>query len=109
MQREMAQLVRRLALVGLFLTAAAVVSYGATRGQWLDGVLAGVALAMAILPNEFPVVLVIFLALGAWRISHQRVLTRRMPAVEALGAASVLRVDKTGTLTLNRMSGRSRT
>ena len=58
---------------------------------------------MAIMPNEFPVVLTIFLALGAWRISQQHVLTRRIPAVETLGAATVLCVDKTGTLTLNRM------
>jgi Ca2+-transporting ATPase len=61
---------------------------------------------MAILPNEFPVVLTIFLALGAWRISQNRVLTRRMPAVETLGSATVLCVDKTGTLTLNQMSVR---
>lgn len=59
---------------------------------------------MAILPNEFPVVLTIFLALGAWRISQNQVLTRRMPAVETLGSATVLCVDKTGTLTLNQMS-----
>ena len=106
LQRDMAQLVRRLALVGGGLCVAVVLGYGLTRGHWLDGILAGVALAMAILPNEFPVVLVIFLALGAWRIAHQHVLTRRMPAVEALGATTVLCVDKTGTLTLNRMAVR---
>ena len=61
-------------------------------------------MAMAILPEEFPVVLTIFLALGAWRISHKHVLTRRVPTVETLGAATVLCVDKTGTLTQNRMS-----
>ena len=59
---------------------------------------------MSVLPEEFPVVLTVFLALGAWRISRQKVLTRRIPAVEALGAATVLCVDKTGTLTLNRMA-----
>ena len=68
------------------------------------GVLAGSTLAMAILPNEFPVVVTIFLALGAWRLSRRRVLTRRMPAVEALGSATVMCVDKTGTLTENRMT-----
>jgi Ca2+-transporting ATPase len=81
-----------------------VVVYGLTRHNWLSGVLAGLSLAMAILPNELPAVLTIFLALGAWRISQRRVLTRKMPAIENLGSASVLCVDKTGTLTLNRMS-----
>ena len=59
---------------------------------------------MSILPEEFPVVLTVFLALGAWRISKNRVLTRQIPAVETLGSASVLCVDKTGTLTLNKMT-----
>ena len=81
-----------------------VIAYGLTRGDWLHGFLAGVALAMAMLPEEFPVVLTIFLALGAWRISRKQVLTRRMPAIEILGSATVLCVDKTGTLTLNQMS-----
>src|SRR5208337_849921 len=78
--------------------------YGINMGDWLHGVLAGITLAMAMLPEEFPVVLTIFLALGARRISKNRVLTRRVPAVETLGSATVLCVDKTGTLTQNRMS-----
>jgi Ca2+-transporting ATPase len=81
-----------------------VIVYGLTRANWIDGFLAGITLAMALLPEEFPVVLTVFLALGAWRISQKRVLTRRVPAVETLGAATVLCVDKTGTLTQNRMS-----
>ena len=70
----------------------------------LESLLSGVALAMAILPEEIPVILTVFLALGAWRISQQKVLTRRITAVEALGAITVLAVDKTGTLTMNRMA-----
>jgi len=81
-----------------------VVFYGLTRGDWLRGFLAALTLAMAILPEELPVVLTVFLALGAWRMSRNRVLTRRMPAIEMLGAATALCVDKTGTLTMNRMS-----
>lgn len=104
LQKEMARLVRNLAMVGLFFCVVVVVVYGSTRDDWLKGFLAGITLAMAILPNEFPVVVTIFLALGAWRISQNRVLTRRVPAVETLGAATVLCVDKTGTLTLNQMS-----
>jgi len=106
LQKETRRLVRNLAIIGLILFTVVVVVYGVTRGNWLNGLLAGITLAMAMLPEEFPVVLTIFLALGAWRISQKRVLTRRVPAVETLGSASVLCVDKTGTITLNRMSVR---
>ncbi|MBI5521586.1 MAG: cation-translocating P-type ATPase [Desulfarculus sp.] len=104
LERQTRRLVRRLALAGALLCALVVVLYGLSRQDWLHGFLAGLSLAMAMLPEEFPVVLSIFLALGAWRISQKNVLTRRMPAVENLGAATVLCVDKTGTLTQNRMS-----
>ncbi|MFM8933789.1 MAG: cation-translocating P-type ATPase, partial [Gemmataceae bacterium] len=104
LQREIGALVRRVALVGAGLCAAAVVLYGLTRGDWLQGVLAGITLAMAMLPEEFPVVLTIFLALGAWRLSRMQVLARRVPVIETLGSATVLCVDKTGTLTQNRMT-----
>lgn len=108
LQQEIRRLVRILAIVGLSLCAVVVVAYGLSRGgsavAWKEGLLAGIAMAMAILPEEFPVILTIFLALGAWRISRSRVLTRRMPAIETLGAATVLCTDKTGTLTLNQMS-----
>jgi Ca2+-transporting ATPase len=108
LQRETGRLVRSFALAGLSACALVVVAYALTRGGgatvWKEGLLAGIALAMATLPEEFPVVLTVFLALGAWRISRHRVLTRRMPAVETLGAATVLCVDKTGTLTLNQMT-----
>jgi len=110
LQKETRRLVRNLAMVGLSLCAVVVIVYGLTRGNnarvWEEGLLAGITMAMATLPEEFPVVLTIFLALGAWRISRNRVLTRRMPALETLGAATVLCVDKTGTLTLNRMTVR---
>ncbi len=104
LQEETGRLVKRLAVWGLGLCVVVVVVYGLTRGDWLKGFLAGIALAMAMLPEEFPVVLTVFLALGAWRISRNRVLTRRVPAIEALGSATVLCTDKTGTLTLNQMA-----
>jgi len=104
LQRETGQVVRILAVVGLFLCLLVSIVYALTRGHWLDGVLAGLTLAMAILPNEFPVVLTLFLSLGAWRLSRVHLLTRRVAAVETLGATTVLCVDKTGTLTLNQMS-----
>jgi Ca2+-transporting ATPase len=104
LESETARIVRVVASAALLLSAALALAYGAARGDWLSGVLAGLTLAMAILPEEFPVVLTVFLALGAWRISRHGVLTRRMPAIEMLGAATVLCVDKTGTLTENRMT-----
>jgi P-type Ca2+ transporter type 2C len=103
LQKETNLLVRNLAILGLTLCLLVVISYGMTRGNWLEGFLAGITMAMAVLPEEFPVVLTVFLALGAWRISQSNVLTRRVPAVETLGSATVLCVDKTGTLTMNRM------
>ena len=106
LQRQTRRAVVLLAALGIALSVLVVVLYGMFRGGWLEGALAGVTLAMAILHEEFPVVLTVFLALGAWRISRQQVLTRRMPAIEALGAATVLCVDKTGTLTMNRMTVR---
>jgi P-type Ca2+ transporter type 2C len=111
LQKETGRIVQLLAVVGLATCALVAVGYALTRGgawqAWRDGLLAGIAMAMAILPEEFPVILTVFLALGAWRISRSRVLTRRMPAIETLGAATVLCVDKTGTLTQNQMTLRT--
>jgi len=92
------------AVVGGAVSILAVLLYGTMRGGWLDAVLAGIALGMSMLPEELPVVLTVFMAMGAWRISRARVLTRRAAAIEALGSATVLCTDKTGTLTENRMS-----
>ncbi len=111
LQTETSRIVRYLAIIGLVACCVVVVVFALTRGgglgAWKQGLLAGIAMAMAILPEEFPVVLTVFLALGAWRLSRSRVLTRRMPAVEMLGAATVLCVDKTGTLTQNQMTLRA--
>lgn len=104
LQKQTAKLVRAFAVFGAVLCTLVVLIYWLTRGKLLEGFLAGLSLAMAMLPEEFPVVLTIFLALGAWRISKYKVLTRRVPAVETLGSATVLCVDKTGTLTMNKMT-----
>jgi Ca2+-transporting ATPase len=104
LQKETAKLVKTIFAIAVVLCAIVVVAYGLTRGNWLESFLSGITLAMAMLPEEFPVVLTIFLALGAWRISRKGVLTRKAAAVETLGSATVLCVDKTGTLTENRMS-----
>ena len=103
LQRQIRRLVLVLALLGGFVSLAVTGLYGVLRGDWLQAVLAGIAVGMSMLPEEFPMVLAVFMAMGAWRISQARVLTRRAAAIETLGAASVLCTDKTGTLTENRM------
>ena len=104
LKREMRTLVKRLTIIGILLCIMVIVIYTITRGDLLKGFLAGITLAMAMLPEEFPVVLTIFLALGAWRMSKKSVLTRKPAAVETLGSATVLCTDKTGTLTQNKMT-----
>lgn len=106
LQRQVGRMIRIVGLLSGLLCIVVALSYGLLRGNWLNGLLAGLTMAMATIPEEFPMVLMLFLALGAWRLSRYRVLTRRMPAIETLGAASVLCVDKTGTITENRMSVR---
>jgi Ca2+-transporting ATPase len=104
LKTEMATLVKRLAIIGILLCGVVILVYTLTRGNLLNGFLAGITLAMAMLPEEFPVVLTIFMALGAWRMSKKNVLTRKPAAVETLGSATVLCTDKTGTLTQNKMT-----
>ena len=104
LERETARIVRLVAAFAVALSALIALIHLALHHGWVESVLSGLTLAMAILPEEFPVVLTVFLALGAWRIARHGVLTRRMPAIEMLGAATVLCVDKTGTLTENRMA-----
>lgn len=97
------RLVMGFAAAGLAASVTACLLYGLFRGSWLEAALSGIALGMSLLPEEFPVVLTIFMAMGAMRLSRERVLTRRASAIETLGAATVLCTDKTGTLTQNRM------
>lgn len=98
------RLVRLAAVTGGIVSLLAVLLYGTFRGGWLDAFLAGITIGMSLLPEEFPVVLAVFMAMGAWRISRARVLTRRAAAIETLGSATVLCTDKTGTMTENRMT-----
>ena len=104
LQAQTRRLVLIFALVGMLLSVLAVILYGLLRGQWLEALLGGIALGMSMLPEEFPLVLTVFMVMGAWRLSRSRVLTRRATAIEALGAATVLCTDKTGTLTRNAMT-----
>ena len=104
LQIQIRGLVRIFAIVGALAGALTVLLYGLLRGSWLEATLGGIAIGMSLLPEEFPLVLAVFMAMGAWRISRARVLTRRASAIETLGATTVLCTDKTGTLTENRMT-----
>lgn len=106
-EREIHRIVKTTFAFAVLLCTLVVVIYTVTRGNFLRAFLAGITLAMALLPEEFPVVLAVFMALGAYRMSRIKVLARRAAAIEMLGAATVLCVDKTGTLTQNRMSVRA--
>ena len=105
LQQSARQLVRRLGWSALLIASVQVMlSHLWNQRPWLESLLSGIALVMALLPQEITVILTVFLALGAWRMAQQQVLTRRFTAVEVLGAITVLAVDKTGTLTMNRMA-----
>lgn len=103
LQKEMKVLIRNLFIIGTIISVGVVLAFYFTRGHFIQSLLNGLAAAMAILPEEFPVVLTIFLALGAWRLSKNNVLTRKPSAIETLGSATVLCSDKTGTITQNKM------
>jgi Ca2+-transporting ATPase len=104
LKQEMGSLVKKLTILAAVLCILVVVGFTLTRGNLVNGFLAGITLAMAILPEEFPVILTVFMALGAWRMSKKKVLTRKPSAIETLGTATVLCTDKTGTLTQNKMT-----
>lgn len=104
LQYQIRGLVRIFAIIGALAGGATVLLFGLLRGSWLEAMLGGIALGMSLLPEEFPLILAVFMAMGAWRISRARVLTRRASAIETLGATTVLCTDKTGTLTENRMT-----
>lgn len=104
LRRETTRIVTWCAIGGGTVALLVVLLFGLLRGGWIEAVLAGIAIGMSMLPEEFPVVLTVFLAMGAWRIGKVGVLTRRASAIETLGSATVLCTDKTGTLTENRMS-----
>ncbi|HEU4716623.1 MAG TPA: HAD-IC family P-type ATPase, partial [Bacteroidia bacterium] len=103
LKAETRKIIRIFTITGFSLSATLVLVFGFIRHDWMGGVLEGISLAMAMLPEEFAVVLTIFMALGAWRMSRRNVLTRNPASIETLGSVTVLCADKTGTLTENRM------
>jgi len=103
LQKTAGRLVGLLGGLALAFCVLVVVAYGVLRDDWIQGVLSGITVAISLIPEEFPMILAVFLALGAWRLATHKVLVRRSAVVETLGGATVLCVDKTGTLTENRM------
>ena len=103
LQREMKFLIRNLFIAGAGLSIVVILAFYFTRGNFIQSLLNGLATAMAMLPEEFPVVLTVFLAIGSLRLSQKNVLTRKSSAIETLGSATVLCSDKTGTITQNKM------
>ncbi len=101
LHKETSRIVRLVAAGSAILSVLVVVAYAYVKRDIIGGFLAGLSLSMATIPEEFPVVLLLFLTVGAWRISRNKVLTRRSAVIETLGAATVLCADKTGTLTMN--------
>ncbi len=103
-QAELKRVVSGVAIAAVITCLAAAALYAARQGSWIDGLLVGLTLAMSLIPEEFAVVWTVLMALGAWRLAQRQVLTRQPQAIEALGTTTVLAVDKTGTLTVNRMA-----
>jgi len=104
LRQQTKKIVKVFAIIAGFTSISCIILYGLLRNNWMDGLLSGIALGMALLPEEFPLILSVFMVMGAWRISKVHVLTRKVSAIEALGSATVLCTDKTGTLTQNKMS-----
>ena len=103
LQRDIRRLIRIIGILAFVSCLLVAVAYGILRNDWFGGALAGLTLAISLVPEEFPMVLTIFMALGAFRLARRNVLVRRSAVIETLGATTLLCVDKTGTITENRM------
>ena len=104
LQRDTGRLIRQIGILAIVFCLVVTATYGLLRRDWFDGALNGITLAISLIPEEFPMVLMIFMALGAWRLARRNVLVRRSAVIETLGATTLLCVDKTGTLTENKMT-----
>lgn len=104
LEKQTRRLVRNCSFFSLSMMVLVIIATLRNGSTVIEAALSGITLAMATIPEEFPVILTVFLAMGAWRLAKRSALIRRIPSVETLGAITVLCVDKTGTLTENRMS-----
>ncbi|WP_276135211.1 cation-translocating P-type ATPase [Polluticoccus soli] len=103
LQLQISSFVKWMALAGtvVFLLIWGI-NYLRTR-ELLPSLLKGLTIAMSVLPEEIPVAFATFMALGAWRLMRTGIIVKQTSTVEALGAATILCTDKTGTITENRM------
>ncbi len=103
LQKQISTFVKWMALAGavIFLIIWGINFF--QSGDILDSLLKGLTIAMSVLPEEIPVALATFMALGAWRLMKMGIIVKETSTVEALGSATVLCTDKTGTITENRM------
>ncbi len=104
LSQQTTKLITQITIISLALSFLLIIIYGLIHGKWIEAILSGIALSMAMLPQEFVIMMTLFPALGAFRLSKKNVLARRLSSIETLGAISTLCVDKTGTLTANQMS-----
>jgi Ca2+-transporting ATPase len=105
-QKKLAQLGTQLGQITIGICGV-VVAIGYIAGNGLaDMFLLGISLAVAAIPEGLPIVVTLAMALGVQKMASRHAIVRKLPAVEALGAASVICTDKTGTLTLNKMTVR---
>lgn len=103
LQHDVRRVVRYIGAIAAVACVTVALAYGFLRGSWFAGALNGLTLAISLVPEEFPMVLTIFMALGALRLARRNVLVRRSAVIETLGATTLLCVDKTGTITENKM------
>ena len=110
LQKQTDKLVKWCAIIALVLFISVVLftfidldSYN-LKERIINSILSGVTLAMAMIPEEYPVVLTVFLSMGAWRLAKRHSLLKNLNSVETLGAVTALCVDKTGTITKNEMT-----
>ncbi len=104
LQQQVNVFVNKMAMLG-FLAFSFVCIYNYLESRdWLHALMHGLTIAMAVLPEEIPVAFSSFMALGAYHMLRNNVLVKQPQTVEALGAATVICVDKTGTITENKMA-----
>ena len=104
LQLQISNFVKKMAVVGVIVFLIVWVINYLSSYNILDSLLKALTLAMSILPEEIPVAFTTFMALGAWRLMTMGIIVKQTKTVETLGSATVIGLDKTGTITENKMT-----